>query len=84
MVSHVGAGKWLHFDNQPAKVEEHPMEKKTKRPVRKPWTKDDIRELKGHAKARTPIAKISKAMKRTPNAVRQKAYLSNIILATGS
>jgi hypothetical protein len=44
-----------------------------KSPVRKPWTKEDVRELKTHSKARTPVAKVAKAMKRTEGAVRQKA-----------
>jgi hypothetical protein len=37
------------------------------------WTKEDIRELKAHSKARTPVAKVANAMKRTEGAVRQKA-----------
>jgi hypothetical protein len=40
--------------------------------TRKPWTKAEVSELKAHSKAKTPIAKISKAMKRTSGAVRQK------------
>jgi hypothetical protein len=40
---------------------------------RSPWTKEDLRDLKAHSKARTPVAKIAKAMKRTEGAVRQKA-----------
>jgi hypothetical protein len=40
---------------------------------RSPWTKEDLRDLKGHSKARTPVSKIAKAMKRTEGAVRQKA-----------
>ena len=31
------------------------------------------RELKAHSKARTPVVKVAKAMKRTEAAVRQKA-----------
>jgi hypothetical protein len=38
-----------------------------------PWTKEDLRELKAHSKARTPVAEVAKAMKRTEGAVRQKA-----------
>jgi hypothetical protein len=45
---------------------------KKKTPVRSPWTKDDIRQLKTHSKARTPAAEVAKAMKRTEAAVRQK------------
>jgi hypothetical protein len=41
--------------------------------ARSPWTKEDVRELKAHSKARTPVAEVAKAMKRTEGAVRQKA-----------
>jgi hypothetical protein len=40
---------------------------------RSPWTKDDIRHLKAHSKAKTPVVDVAKAMKRTEGAVRQKA-----------
>jgi hypothetical protein len=33
----------------------------------------NIRELKAHSKARTPVAQVAKTMKRTEGAVRQKA-----------
>jgi hypothetical protein len=46
---------------------------KKKTQSRNPWTKEDIRELKAHSKARTSVAKVAKAMKRTEGAVRQKA-----------
>ena len=39
--------------------------------VRKPWTKEDLRQLKAHSKTRTPAAEVAKAMKRTEAAVRQ-------------
>jgi hypothetical protein len=38
---------------------------KKKTPVRSPWTKDDIRQLKAYSKARTPVVEVAKAMKRT-------------------
>jgi hypothetical protein len=44
-----------------------------KTPARKPWTKEDLRDLKAHSRARTPAVKVAKAMKRTEAAVRQKA-----------
>lgn len=50
------------------------MAKKAKRVSRKEWTKTDLRELKMHSKAKTPVAKISKDMKRTIGALRQKAF----------
>jgi hypothetical protein len=48
------------------------MPKKTT-PVRNPWTKEDLRQLKVHSKKKTPAAEVTKAMKRTEAAVRQKA-----------
>jgi hypothetical protein len=49
------------------------MASKTKRRTRREWTKEDVREIKGHSRARTPVAKMSKLMKRTVGALRQKA-----------
>jgi hypothetical protein len=50
------------------------MAKKTKRRTRREWTKEDLREIKGHSRARTPVAKMSKLMKRTVGSLRQKAF----------
>ena len=41
---------------------------------RRPWTKAEHRELKGHSKKRTPVAKIARLLKRTAGAVRQQAF----------
>src|SRR3974377_2185710 len=38
------------------------------------WEKEDHRELKAHSKARTPVVRISKQMKRTIGALRQQAF----------
>jgi hypothetical protein len=43
-----------------------------------PWTKDDVRELRAHSKAKTPVAQVAKALKRTEGAVRQKALAIGI------
>jgi hypothetical protein len=51
---------------------------KSARRVIKPWTKEDIRTLKAHSKARTPAAKISKEMKRTVGALRRRAGILGI------
>jgi len=40
---------------------------------RREWTAADIRDLKKHSKARTPVEKISKTTKRTIGALRVKA-----------
>ena len=37
------------------------------------WTKENVRELKLHSRSKTPVTKISKLMKRTVAALRQKA-----------
>lgn len=50
------------------------MKKATKKAVkRREWNKNDIKELKAHSKARTPVTKISKLTKRSVGALRQKA-----------
>ena len=46
---------------------------KKKTVARNPWTKEDLRQLKGYSKAKTPVVEVAKAMKRTHGAVRQKA-----------
>ena len=47
--------------------------RKNGKAVRREWTKADVKELKAHSKARTPVTKISKEAKRTIGALRQKA-----------
>ena len=50
------------------------MAKKTKRRKKRvEWTKAQVAELKKHSKQKLSVAKISKAMKRTVGALRQKA-----------
>ncbi|MDH6261681.1 hypothetical protein M2427_005630 [Bradyrhizobium sp. BR13661] len=48
------------------------MAKKSKS-KRKEYTKDDVRLLRAHSKARTPVAKLAKLMKRSEGSLRQKA-----------
>ena len=50
------------------------MAKKAKRTKRREWTKEDVRELKKHSRAKTPVGKIAKLTKRTDGALRQKAF----------
>jgi len=40
---------------------------------RKEYTKDDVKLIRAHSKARTPVAKLSKLMKRSEGSLRQKA-----------
>jgi hypothetical protein len=56
-----------------AKKTKRAAKKTAKRGKRRAWTAGDVRELKAHSKAKTPVAKISKQTKRTAGALRQKA-----------
>jgi hypothetical protein len=49
------------------------LAKNPKKRKRVAWTKAHHAELRKHSKARTPVAKISKMMKRTVGALRQQA-----------
>ncbi|TYO67083.1 hypothetical protein FXV83_07715 [Bradyrhizobium hipponense] len=53
------------------------MAKKTKI-NRKVYTNDDVKLIKAHSKARTPVAKLSKLMKRSEGSLRQKALALGI------
>jgi hypothetical protein len=44
-----------------------------KKRIRVEYTKADVRELRDHSKARTPVRKIAKEMKRSEGSLRQKA-----------
>jgi hypothetical protein len=48
--------------------------KATKRIIRREWTTQDERDLKKHSRTKSPVMKISKEMKRTIGAIRQKAF----------
>jgi hypothetical protein len=52
--------------------------KTAKKLVRIPYTKADVQELRAHSKARTPVKKIAKAMKRSEGSLRQKALVLGI------
>ncbi len=56
------------------------MAKKAKKIVRREYTKADVKELRAHSKARTPVAKIAKLTKRTEGSLRQKAQKLGISL----
>jgi hypothetical protein len=48
--------------------------------VRRDWTRAEVKELKQHSKGKTPVKTVSRALKRTPAALRQKAYALGISL----
>jgi hypothetical protein len=54
--------------------------KARKKIVRREYTKADVKELRAHSKARTPIAKIVKLTKRMEGSLRQKALKLGIRL----
>jgi hypothetical protein len=57
------------------------MAKKTKKKiVRREYTKADIKELRAHSKAKTPVTKIAKLTKRSVGSLRQKALKLGISL----
>lgn len=45
----------------------------SKKRVRIEYTKADVRDLRAHSKARTPVKKIARSMKRSEGSLRQKA-----------
>jgi hypothetical protein len=49
-----------------------------KKTARREYSKDDVKLLKAHSKARTPVAKLSKMMKRSEGSLRQKARVLGI------
>ena len=55
--------------------------RKTNRKIKRvAWSKQHVSDLKAHSKKKTPVAKISKSMKRTPGAIRQKALSLGIAI----
>jgi hypothetical protein len=56
------------------------MAKKVKKRVRREYTKEDVKELRAHSKAKTPVAKIVKVTKRTEGSLCQKARALGISL----
>jgi hypothetical protein len=48
--------------------------------IRRDWTRADVKELRQHSKNKTRVKTISRALKRTPGALRQKARALGIPL----
>lgn len=51
-----------------------------KKTVRREYTNADVKELRTHSKAKTPVAKIAKLTKRSEGSLRQKALKLGIRL----
>jgi len=56
------------------------MAKKKMRRTRRLWSREDVRELKEHSRAKTPVARIARLTKRSALALRQKAWQLGISL----
>jgi hypothetical protein len=56
------------------------MAKKMKKTKRVAWSKAHHAELRKHSKAKTPVSKIARMMKRTVGALRQQALKLGISL----
>jgi hypothetical protein len=52
----------------------------TAKRIRVAYSKADVKELKVHSRAKTPLKVIAKAMKRTEGSLRQKAMVLGIPL----
>ena len=57
---------------------------KTKKIIRREWTKDDVRQMKAMAKAKAGVKKISRALKRTPGATSVMAAKLGVSLSMRS
>lgn len=56
-----------------AKTAKTTAKSKAKKITRREYTKDDVKELRAHSKARTPVSEIARLTKRTVGSLRQKA-----------
>ena len=57
---------------------------KTKKIVRREWTKDDVRQMKAMAEAKAGVKKISRTLKRTPGATSVMAAKLGVSLSMRS
>jgi hypothetical protein len=51
-----------------------------KRVVRRDWTRAEVKQLRQHSRDKTRVKSISRALRRTPGALRQKARALGIPL----
>jgi hypothetical protein len=63
------------------KAAKTPARSASRTPIRKEWTKDDLRQLKSLAKQKTPARDIASSLERTEGAVRQKAFAEGLSLS---
>jgi hypothetical protein len=56
------------------------MPKTAKKLARREYSKADVKELRAHSKAKTPVARIAKLTRRSEGSLRQKALKLGIPL----
>jgi hypothetical protein len=71
----MGVGGYFNEGTQMAKKA---AKKSKKKRTRVAYTKAEVQELRAHSKARTPVKRIVKAMKRSEGSLRQKALALGI------
>jgi hypothetical protein len=69
----VAQATWCDTTRAFLKTWSYQLAQTSKKRKRVAWTKAHHAELRKHSKARTPVTKISKRMKRTVGALRQQA-----------
>ena len=67
-------------ESPPTQMEFKVAKKSKKKIARREYTKADVKALRAHSKAKTPVAKIMKLTKRTEGSLRQKARKLGISL----
>ena len=67
------ASSWPCDRRAPSKNEELSVVKKVKKRIRREYSKEDVKELRVHSRAKTPVARIVKLTRRTEGSLRQKA-----------
>jgi hypothetical protein len=70
---HLMCGRRPLDQNKELSVAKKAKKATKKKIVRREWTKENIKEIKAHSKAKTPVDKISKITKRSVGSLRQKA-----------
>lgn len=72
--AHRNVAKQISRVTTPFQSRSGKLAKKSKKKIaRREYSKADVRELRAHSKARTPVDKIAKLTKRTVGSLRQKA-----------
>jgi hypothetical protein len=57
------------------------MAKRIKKTIRRAWTKNDVRQMKTMAKAKSGVKKIARTLKRTPGATTAMAAKLGVSLS---